>query len=261
MIRISKIRKYSAILAMSVALAAALPLVECAKEPQELTGITMTTKASQVSFLIGIAGADNFRNLTIAWGDGKESKFTDAASSDIESGAFFFSHSYSGTSEYRITVIGDNIVRLDCRGSELTALDVSRNRALTVLWCQHNPLAGLDVSKNTALEELEVSGGQLTSLDVSKNIALRRLHIAFTQIKNLDVSKNHALTYVICRYNQLSASALNDLFRSLTDKSVPVGPDPIKVIHILGNPGTDDCDRNIAEEKGWYFRGDSYKEW
>jgi len=262
------LRKSYAILALSVTLAVALPLAACAKELpllQEPTGIiTMTTQSSKLDFIVGIAGADKFRNLTIDWGDGEESKFTDAASSDTESGSFLFSHRYSGASEYRITITGDNIERLDFRRSQLTALDVSRNRALTVLWCQHNPLTNLDVSKNTALEELEVggSGNQLTILDVSKNTALRRLHIASTQIKNLDVSKNHALTYLICRYNQLTTDALNEMFRTLTDKSVPVGnPNPIKVIHIIGNPGTDDCDRSIAEKKGWYFRGDSYKEW
>ena len=260
-------RKYSSILVLTVVLAVLFPLEGCAKElmtEEEPAGITMTTREPNVYFQIGIAGADNYRDLTIAWGDGEESKFTDAASSNSESGAFFFSHSYSGSSEHRIiTITGENIERLDCRGSQLIALDVSRNRALKVLWCQHNPLTSLDVSKNIALEELEVGGGgnQITSIDVSKNTALRRLHIAGTQIKNLDVSKNHALTYLMCRYNQLTSTALNELFKTLTDKSVPFGPSPGRYIQITGNPGANDCDRSIAEKKEWTFREDLWKVW
>jgi len=36
----------------------------------------------------------------------------------------------------------------------LTALDISKNTALTYLWCMENRLTSLDVSNNTKLEEL-----------------------------------------------------------------------------------------------------------
>jgi len=103
-------------------------------------------------------------------------------------------------------------------------LDVSKNTALTTLVVYCNKLRSLDVSKNTALTTLVVHGGQLTSLDVSKNTALTTLGV-FS--------------------NQLTSSALNTLFGTLHSN---VGE---KTINISNNPGAADCDRSIAERKGW----------
>ena len=49
----------------------------------------------------------------------------------------------------------------------MTALDVSKNTALTKLNCSINKLTSLDVSKNMALTELYCNDNQLTSLDLS----------------------------------------------------------------------------------------------
>ena len=75
------------------------------------------------------------------------------------------------------------------------------------------------------------------------------------------MSNNNALTYLVCRENQLTASALNDLFRTLTDKSVPKPPSDGRSIQINNNPGSQDCDRSIAEKKGWWFVGSLFKNW
>jgi len=278
------LRKHSATLAMIVVFAVALQLVACAKEPmQEPAGIiTMTTRASEVSFLV--AGAEDF---VIDWGNGKKSNVNDASRSRweeyIEYGdVFVFEHVYSETTAHKIVItgnvailrcVGKSLTALDvsrcpalielwCQNNELTSLDVTRNPALKKIFCQHNPLTALDVSKNTALEELEVGGrgNQLTILDVSNNTALIHLHIAFTQITRLDVSKNNALWNLVCRENQLSADELNYLFRTLTIESVPPSP-YIKSINIRNNPGTQDCNRSIAEEKGWTVRQDRFISW
>ena len=54
-----------------------------------------------------------------------------------------------------IKVYGD-LTNFDCQynGANLTALDVSHNTQLTVLWCHSNLLSSLDISKNTQLNEL-----------------------------------------------------------------------------------------------------------
>ena len=58
----------------------------------------------------------------------------------------------------------------------LKSLDVSKNTALTYLFCFGSTgLTSLDVSKNTALTYLNCSGTGLTSLDVSQNTALNSL--------------------------------------------------------------------------------------
>ena len=216
--------------------------------------ITMTTKASEVSFRIGIkAGTENSSNLTVDWGDGKKSNITDATRFS-ESGTFNFTRSYSGASEHHITINGDNMVSFECGNMQLTTLDVSSAIALTILNCLNNQLITLDVSRNTELTVLNCHGNQLTSLDVSRNTALETLEVCRNQITNLKVSANAPLRAICCKNNQLSADALNDLFRSLpvipegTWASINYGGTP--PIH---NPGAHDCDRSIAEKKGWGF--------
>ena len=241
MINKSKFRLYTTMLVLSFS--TAFLFEACGKEPQEpqepkdpVGVITMTTKASEVSFHIELtARAGNSSNLTIDWGDGEVRKITDATSN-------IFSRSYSDTSERRITITGDNIKSLMCRNSQLTALDVSRN---------------------TALEDLDCRNNQLTTLDVSNNTALTRLDCNYNQITKLDVSENSALILISCVGNQLTAPVLNDLFRILPNYS---GLDGIGAAIFIStrinpgsefnNPGTLDCDRSIAVKKGWVFRTD-----
>ncbi len=93
---------------------------------------------------------------------------------------------------------------LDCTDNQLTALDVSKNTALTVFGCGGNQLTTLEVSKNTALTWLGCFGNQLTALDVSKNTALTGLYCENSQLTALDVSKNTALESLFCGWNQLT---------------------------------------------------------
>ena len=136
------------------------------------------------------------------------------------------------------------LTELSCYGNQLTSLDVSKNTALTKLDCYGNQLMSLDVSKNTALTKLDCGGNQLTSLDVSKNTAMTELSCSSNQLTNLDVSQNTALAILSCYGNQLTAVALNALFSTLHSN-------PGKSIEINNNPGTDTCDKSIAERKGW----------
>ena len=97
-----------------------------------------------------------------------------------------------------------NVQLIDCRGCNLTQLDVSKNTALEYLDCSENNLTQLDVSKNTALEDLYCSGNNLTQLDVSKNVKLWDLHCSENNLTQLDVSKNTALEYLDCSENNLT---------------------------------------------------------
>ena len=97
-----------------------------------------------------------------------------------------------------------NVQLIDCRGCNLTQLDVSENTALEVLYCSKNNLTQLDVSKNTALEDLLCSENNLTQLDVSKNTALEYLDCSENNLTQLDVSKNIALEHLYCSENNLT---------------------------------------------------------
>ncbi len=133
---------------------------------------------------------------------------------------------------------------LDCSPNNLTSLDVSKNTALTYLSCGYNNLTSLDVSKNTALTDLSCSCNDLTSLNVSGCTALTWLDCGGNNLTSLDVSKNTKLTELSCSSNNLTSAALNQIFRDLPQ--VTSG-----TIYMSGNPGTETCDKSIAENKGW----------
>jgi len=90
--------------------------------------------------------------------------------------------------------------------------------------------------------------GNVTSLNLSKNPQLRTLICSDKLLTSLDVSKNLALTYIDCRNNQLSADALNNFFYTLHSNP------EYKVIYIKDNPGTSDCNLQIAMDKGWMIQ-------
>jgi hypothetical protein len=226
------LRKCAIMLALVVS--GALMLEACAKEPSPLEGtgiISMTTKATKVWFSV-----EGTENIAIDWGDGKKSNAKDAFN-ELDK-RFLFTHDYSGTDAHSIVITGSNITMLNCRGIGLTSLDVSRNTVLTYLACSNNQLTVLDVSRNTALNVLECDHNQISKLDVSKNTVLWELW---------------------CVGNQLTAAALNDLFRRLPYypglESGKVGNITISYRGApeAGNPGNRDCDRSIAEKKGWIF--------
>ena len=129
-------------------------------------------------------------------------------------------------------------------GNRLTNIDLNNNINLRTLCLHSNQLTGLDVSKNADLRILSLHGNQLTSLDVSRNIELEVLRTGLNQLTSLDVSNNTELFEVGVWRNQLTASALNSLFESLP--TIYHGQ-----IDVANNPGTNDSDRSIAENKGW----------
>ena len=90
-----------------------------------------------------------------------------------------------------------------------------------------------------------ISFFDVTSLDVSRCTELTIL-VCNGKFTSLDVSKNTALIALGCSGN-LTAAALNALFKTLHSNAGE------KYIDISGNPGAGDCDRTIAERKGWRF--------
>ena len=190
-----------------------------ATEPMQMS-MTLKPDGEVTIFLAGSGKA------TIDWGDGSASETQTLSTYGKLLQLHAYSHIYLDEIVQTLTIIGENITHLDFGGWELTSLDVSKNSALTHLWCFDNQLTSLDVSKNTKLIYLSCFKNQLTSLDVSKNIALIGLD---------------------CSANQLSTDALNDLFETLNNNTISEE----KTICILYNPETDGCNQSIAISKGW----------
>ena len=204
--------------------------------------------------------------ITIDWGDGTVEEFKSVEEYDdwdedgedeihyVISIDDYVKHEYSNRNPHIVTIKG-KIKYLDCKGNNLTSLNVSGCTALTYLDCYYNNLTSLDVSGCTALTYLDCGGNNLTSLDVSGCTALTELDCCDNNLTSLDVSKNTALTWLDCEDNKLTSSALNQIFRDLPQGKTWTeghGRTEQSSIIIYDNPGRNTCDKSIAENKGWY---------
>lgn len=170
---------------------------------------------------IKIAGEGS---MTIDWGDGTPYRTFMVSSSDPASSANY-SHIYPSLTKYVVTIFGDNITSVSCNNAHLCSLDVSRNSALKSLVCINSQVTDINVSCNNELINLICTNNKLTSLELSSSLVISRLD---------------------CRRNHLTNNALDDLFEKLPP---PTGI--FRKIKIKDNPGTDTCDKSIAENKGW----------
>jgi len=228
-------------------------------------GITITLQAEgEVQFTLNGEGT-----ASIDWGDGSPVETLEIRNISLTKKA---KHTYAKASEYTIKVTGEEIrdflcdklaisdlvanvstlKKLICKRSEITSLDMSNCPELDVLGLEYNEkLKSLNISKNPELSLLECCGSkQITSLDLSKSPALKYFKCWGNKITSLDLSKNPELIEAYCTINEMSADALNALLKSLHDNDVNAK----KIIAIADNPGTHDCDKSIAEKKGWIVR-------
>lgn len=86
-----------------------------------------------------------------------------------------------------------NLYYLQCRGNQMTELDVSKNTLLQSLDCSWSTLASLTIGDNENLTYLQCGATNLTSLDVSGCPALQKLYCTLCGLTSLDVSKNTML--------------------------------------------------------------------
>jgi hypothetical protein len=99
---------------------------------------------------------------------------------------------------------------LQCSSNLLTTLDVTKNSALTYLSCTDNKLTTLYVTNNKSLEWIICSGNQLTSLDVSGCSALKSLACYDNQLSTLNLSGCSALEQLSCQSNQFTTLDLSE---------------------------------------------------
>jgi Leucine-rich repeat (LRR) protein len=127
-----------------------------------------------------------------------------------------------------------NLQSLDCQNNNLNQLNVSNNTQLFRLLCNHNALTSLDISSLTNLEMLNCSSnlieGNLTGLS-----AINRDRVG------IDITKNN-----------MSVENLNQIFEQLPNN--PTQGKENWVLVIQENPGTEDCDKTIATNKGWTIK-------
>jgi Leucine-rich repeat (LRR) protein len=205
--------------------------------------------------------------ITVNWGDGTEEKLTPNGSTQLyheyadinlkeitlnTKKLIYFGINYGNIDDgnYRELTLGScpDLIGLYCGRNQLTNLDVSKCTALQTLDCQNNQLTSLDVNKCSELKELSCDENQLTSLNLDKCTLLQELKCWNNQLTNLDVSNCVQLYNIYISRNKLTVSELNNLFSALPLRTLSDNAQ----ITIYYNPGTDECNRTIAENKGWH---------
>ncbi len=97
-----------------------------------------------------------------------------------------------------ITTIEDivnfqNLTKLICSSTAITALDISKNPALEYVDGRHTVIRSCDTSNNEALRVLLLSSTLVTGVDLTNNTALEVLDLSDTDISSLNLSKNTKL--------------------------------------------------------------------
>jgi hypothetical protein len=162
--------------------------------------ITMTTSNAVGSTITFDLSSNPASTIQVDFGNGTLVPKTIATSSTTISGTIVGSQT--------VKVYGSGITFLGCGNSKLTALDITKNTALSTLNCNDNLLMTLDVTQNTTLVLLNCNNNKLSSLDVTKNIALKYIFCSGNQLSTLDVTKNTVLAEFTCAYNQLTFNTL-----------------------------------------------------
>ncbi|MCR5049226.1 MAG: hypothetical protein K6A37_09760 [Saccharofermentans sp.] len=122
--------------------------------------------------------------------------------------------SYNNLSTVDLSAL-TNLQTLTCKGSGLTALDVSNNRALRYLNFNNdapnlfypdsypNTFTSINLTNNTQLTEIRCEYNKLTSLNVSTLTNLEYLNCYGNNIDQLDVTNNTHLVVLGCSGNSI----------------------------------------------------------
>src|SRR5690606_4535411 len=89
--------------------------------------------------------------------------------------------------------------------NNIASIDLSNNVNLTYFWFSENLITSLDLSHNLGLQNLVVSSNNLTELDVSLNTELIEVGVNNNQITSLDLSNGNQLIWLHCEMNQLES--------------------------------------------------------
>lgn len=216
---------------------------------------------------------------TVNWGDGSVAdEYNDIKKKTI-------SHHYTGAGSYIITVDAAGLSCFECKsatGARATSVYLNNCQQLEELSCYYNNLTSLNISRCTSLKSLSCSNNKLTSLDLSSNLKLNYLSCEYNLLACLDISNNTQLSHVdcaanklsilnvnpnsaiqqvICNNNQLSKHELNRIFNRLPCYNSSYGTvntwhsgqtyTPLVFIACGNNPGFDNCNKKIAENRNW----------
>jgi len=237
-----------------VALFLATVLTSCKTDEKEeeekfKPSITIST-ATTGMVTLKLAGEGN---VLIDWGQGEkivEMTLSEYNDDDWVNSHIKFTRSNFITSSSTITISHAKLSHFECGSGTVNCISnlTVENDWLQTLFCYGNALTYLDLRSAPNLMVLHCFSNRLTSLDLSRNSKLFWVNCYRNQLTSLILGSHPQLWTLICTTNNLNKEALNNIFGTLNNSLLHV-----KNLYISGNPGSAECDRSIAEEKGWKF--------
>jgi len=158
--------------------------------------------------------ASHEKKYTIDWGDG-----TPIDTIIDEHYYTTHAHTYAVPGEYQVIIsaVDEDCVfpYLDCSGSQITSLDLTKNPTLSRLICCSNPLTTLDLSSNHKIIQLSFYRSQLVNLILSKNLCpmwMATIECTYNQLINLSMGDNAEIN---CSNNKLAHLNASDSYENL----------------------------------------------
>lgn len=98
-----------------------------------------------------------------------------------------------------------SLTTLNCRGNNMTELDLRENKLLKTLDCSNNKITKLQLADEQSLLSLNCSGNEIGSLELGAHVNLASLDCSGNKLENIDLSNKGALEYLDCSGNHISS--------------------------------------------------------
>ena len=115
-----------------------------------------------------------------------------------------------------------SLITLDCRGNQLTSLNVASNTNLVELYCSENQIGSLSLSNNKELIHFQCENNALTTLNLTANTKLEDVYCGGNELTTLSINKCTLVTTLNCSVNKLKAldvSGLTNLVNLICDEN------------------------------------------
>ncbi|WP_163355832.1 hypothetical protein [Dysgonomonas sp. 25] len=131
------------------------------------------------------------------------------------------------------------------------AVNYKNYKELEVVYLNSCNWTSLDLQSNLKLTNLVIYNSDIETINISKQSKLENLYVTDSSLKEFLLGTNiyEELDYIYLENNQIEKEEFNALFNRLPSVTREEAYDYI--LYIYGNPGTDSCNKEIAEGKGW----------
>ncbi len=123
----------------------------------------------------------------------------------------------------------EGLVYLNCDENLLSRIDLSSNNQLTFLSLAKNKLKELSLINNSLLNVLIADHNQLMTLDFTSNTHLNRADVNFNQLSSINLSQNTSLSQLNISHNLLASI---DLSANTNLKSLDASDNPLTGLNV-----------------------------